>query len=692
MVVAEAELSFPASATPPSCSFIQKALPDLFELYKKRNEWIWTMRSHVNGTNNIEVPTQTRIAVKTVHMMSLRAAHNERKAGFLQVPRIRITPPGESRDARGYSSELEEATNMLLQKIRRTNDDYGRMLSDVLTFDGGCLRWEMNAAAAWPRLIPGANSELGVPGPDEVQMEADKNGKDPAQAREKYKQEQGVESLKKLFTQAYVPYEAFYPFPYSGSMEECIEIEFRPVKQIIDNELFDEAARNMLRAQAADSYISFRDMAPIIRYCNREVYAYYLIPKTMRPSTDETLLKQFTTPGYQQNIENVQELYSYEHKAGVPLYTDFAGAEGGWSEGDNGYLEGKLRAIAETAQTQDDLGSQALTSLRTGMWPTWVVKRSLERPAQVLNDNDPRQITTDATKDIQLWADEEIAPMPMPREHPLYESFRLQLAENMAKLTGAASLYGMHQPGVDGGFQEATLLQQAESIFARMEANIVTGSVNNLIVLYSLIRAHGEKVWVRVPQKDTVGKTYYKNLSIDPGKLSPMPQIDAIVRAPSEMDKDKALDQYHKAITPVAGPGTAAMDPESAREAYLNIEQPDIMAQRVITSEIALQTAIPIIQEEAQRIYFTGTVEEKAAEAEAANVDPMAMMTADPLLGSEMGPFANGEAAPSVLPPPPNMPNAAGMQGTNGGMPVGVGQPAQTDGRIDQIMQTGALV
>lgn len=689
----QSELSYPASVTPPSCSFIEKALPDLFELYKKRNDWIWKMRAHTNGTNDIEVPTNTTISIKTVHMMNLQAARNERKSGFLQVPRYRITPPGESATARAYASELELAFNTLLSITRRTNDDYGRMLNDILAFDGGCLRWEMNAEAAWPRLIPGGNSEIdGKPGPDEIQHEAMEKGEDPDAKREKYKQEQGLESLRKLFTHAYVPYEAFYPFPYSGSMEECIELEFRPVKQIVDNQLFAPEAREMLRAQAAASgeYISFRDMAPIIRYCNREVYAYYLIPTILKPAPDEVLIKKFTTDT--RHLTNVQELYFYEHNAGLPLYTDFAGADGGWTDGDNGYLEGRLRAIAEVSQTQDELGSQAYTSLRTGMWPTFVVKRSQERPSQPLNDNDPRQITTDATRNIQIYNDEDIAPVPMPREHPLYESFRMQLAETMAKLTGAASLYGMHQPGVDGGFQEATLLQQAESIFARMEANIVTGSVNDAIVLFSLIRAQGEKVWVRVPQKNTVGKAYYKNLAIDPGKLYPMPQIDAIVRAQSEQDKATALKNYAAAVTPIAGPGTAAFDPETARETYLNVEQPDIMGQRVITSEIALQVAIPIIQEEATRIYFTGTVEEQAAEAEAAQVDPMAMMMGDPLMAGEMAPFANGEAAPGALPPPPNMANPAGTQGMNGGLPTGMGQPDQTMGRIDGIMEQGGLM
>src|SRR5690349_18648925 len=103
MAVDEAEGSYPASQEPPSCSVIEKALPDLFELYEKRNEWIWLMRAHTNGINKIEVPTATGFEPKVVHMMNLRAAHNERKSGFLQVPRYRITPPGESDTARSYA-------------------------------------------------------------------------------------------------------------------------------------------------------------------------------------------------------------------------------------------------------------------------------------------------------------------------------------------------------------------------------------------------------------------------------------------------------------------------------------------------------------------------------------------------------------------------------------------------------------
>lgn len=677
---------------PPDPEYIARALPELFEIYEVRNEWIAKMRAHVNGENKIKVPTDTPYTVMTIHMMSLRAALNERLARFLQVPKYRITPPGWSDPAQNYASTNERALNEMMYWIRRQKDDYGRCIADVLTFEGGCMRWEPNTMAAWPRLMVDAYNE------DDVVKEVRLQGGDEEKQkreRERYKQSLGNDSLTKLFSHTYVPFECYYPFPEGGEKPEDIEIEFRSVRKILESKLFSKQAMSALAAQVDDEFVSLRDVAPIVRYCDDKIYAYYLIPEVFKPSKDQTLIRTLTEKFKDKTPQHMSLLYYYEHSAGLSLYTEYTGSEGGWTAGSNEKLIGKLRALEELNSARDDLASQEYTTIRNLQWPKMVVKQKMERPAQPLNDNDPRKVATHGTGNIYLYEGEEIGPMFQGFENPLLRGFKGDVIEGLSKLTGAPGLFGMHQSGVEGGFQEATLLQQADSVFARTEANIVTSSVNDAIVVLSLIRAMGEKVWVRVPAKSAEGRKYFQTLCIDPNQLEPMPVIDAIVKAPPAADQRQQLANYAAAVADISGPGTAAMTPVAAREAYLNIEQPDEMDMQVHLAAILGPLSRDRISEEISKKYSFLSVAQQKALANSAQVDPMAMYAGDPAMAAQMGAFANG------MPPPGaeiqmqneqmNMPNPAGTQGMNGGLPLGVGQPEQTAGRIDQIMVDGGL-
>jgi len=680
----------------PDPQYIAESLPELFEIYEERNDWIARMRRHVNGENKIQAPDDTPYTIMKVHMMSLRAALNERLARFLPIPRYRITPPGWSDPAQAYASNLERGINELMYWIRRWNDDYGRCIRDVLTFEGGAMRWEPNTKAAWPRLMVDVDGEDDITRAVKAEEDEDeeKVTKKKTNAREKYKQSLGNDSLNKLFTHTYVPYEAFYIYPDSGAPTEMIEIEFRPVRKIIDNELFSMEARNKLRELVNENRVSLRAVAPIIRYCNCEVYAYYLIPEVFTPAKDTSLLNQMTNRYKQVPPQGMELLYSYEHDAGMPLYTNYTGSEGGWTAGPNESLIGKLRALEELNSARDNLASQEYTNIRNLMWPKMVTYQNMDRPAQPMADNDPRKINTHGSGNINLYTDEDIKPMVQNLENPLLRGFKADIVEGLSKLTGAPGLFGMHQAGVEGGFQEATLLQQADSVFARTESNIVTASVNDLLVLLSLIRAIGEKVWVRVPAKSPEGRKYYQTLCIDPKQLDQMPVIDAIVKAPPAADLRQQLANYAAAVADISGPGTAAMDRISAREAALNIEQPDEMELRVKLQSTLDQVGPPRIADEIGKKYNLLSVEEQKALANQAQLDPMAMLTADPAAAQQLGPFANGQPPPgeAMMVDPTLMQNPAGTQGMNGGLPLGVGQPAQTEGRIEQISMDGGLI
>jgi len=393
----------------PDPEYIARSLPELFEIYESRNKWIAKMREHTNGTNKVQIPSDPQpYTIMPIHMMSLRAAKNERLARFLPIPKYRITPPGWSDPAQAYASNLERGINELMYWIRRYNDDFGRCISDVLTFEGGAMRWEPNTRAAWPRLMPDIDGE------DDITREVKNAGGDEEQqkkAREKYKRDLGNDSLSKLFTHTYVPYECFYPFPDIGAPTEMIEIEFRSVKKIMENKLFSEEGKAPLARLVADGHISLRAVAPIIRYCNCEVYAYYLIPEIFTPSKDQSLVKRITDKFATTAPQQVTFLYSYEHDAGIPLYMNYVGSEGGWTAGENEDLEGKLRALEELNTARDNLASQEYTNIRNLMWPTMVIRQKMERPAQPLNDNDPRKIGTKGSGNIYLYEGEDIAPV-----------------------------------------------------------------------------------------------------------------------------------------------------------------------------------------------------------------------------------------------------------------------------------------
>jgi hypothetical protein len=686
----------------PPAAYIAKVLPDLFEHWKERNEWIAEMRSHANVTNKIEVPADTRFTVKPIHMGTLRAARNERLARFLQAPKYRVIPPGPSDPAQSYASKLERATNGLIAELRRNNDDFGRTVGDVLTVEGGAMLWEANSQAAWPRLTVGVDGyddiirdmPDGDPDDEKSQQKALQAKVD---AREKYKRDLGNSQLSKLFTHSHVPYECLYPFPDEVVPSEFIHVEFRSVRKVLDNDLFSDEAKGSLRRamDASDGFISFKQVVPIIRYCNCETYAYYLIPEIMSPQKNQTLIKQLTDKYSQGAPQGVELLYSYEHDAGVPLYTQYIGSEGGWNSGDNEDLKGKLRSLSELNTARDDLASQEYTNIRNRNWPNMVTKTSLERPAQPLNDNDPRQIKPRGTGDLDLYVGEEIAPMPMNPIDPMMPGFKADIVESLAKLTGAPGLFGIHQSGVDGGFQESTLLSQAESSFARTEANIVTAAVNDVLVLYSLIKAIGEKVWVKVETKNAEGRKYFESLCIDPKQLEPMPAMDATVKAPPVADQRQQLANYAAATADITGPGTAAMDRKTARESYLNIEQPDEMETRVLLQAVQDQVVPGIVAEEVKKKYNLLSVDEQKALAEAGTMDAQAMFAGDPALAADMGAFANGMPPPgqeaAMAMDPALMPNPAGTQGMNGGLPYGEGQPDQTMGRIDGILEQGGL-
>lgn len=694
----------------PTPAYIEQVLPELFHHYKVRNEVIANARAHVAGEHTIEKPAATRYDVKTLHSWAFRAFVSERHARFLPIPRIRVIPPGTTDTALGKASEMEKAINALFYWLRRYNDDWRTTVADVIMVDGGCLRVEMNANAAWPKLAvneglnddgepydddedhitrgmpTGSEEEDGEKVEEEERNSRIKKANDArSNAREEYKRKQGVNGLVSM---TYVPYEAFFPFPDSDISEEFIEIEFRSVRKILANDRFAPDVREDIRKQVADDvkYASVNAQMPIIRYSSKTHYAYYLVDKIDSLEANETTrLARFIKD--EKNIQGLRLLYSYEHGADMPLYAHIIGQHGGWVSGNTDYVKGRINALLETEGKIDELLSQALSNVRETFWPTLKIKLDMARPPESANDGDPQKITPHGTGDLELYTNEDVEPLFQARTNPVYVDLMDRLMQTMAKIGGAPGLYGIHQPGVEGGFQESQLLQQADSQYAAIESNIVTGAQNVVLIFLSLFRASNEKVWVRARSKKAGRPEYFEELSIDPDNLNPIPEIDAVVKARSSGDEAVRLRNYITATTDVGGiPGTAPYDRATGRQELLDIEQPDDMDVMVKKQTIIDQLWPEIVAAEVKKRYSLFTVEEIAAQNQ--EQDLAAVMQNDPELAAQMGMLTNGQAPPdpSVAAAPPVAGTPVSQQGVGGGLEVGMAQPEATMGRIDQMM------
>ena len=710
MAVKEVEAPLP--------QYIQDNLVDLFRHYRERNDMYDEIMSHANGKNEIMKPKTAGYQVMTLHMWYVRSYLNERLARFLQIPHYRFIPSGISEPAQSEASYNEKCLNTLMYWARRGDDDFGKAVADVLLIDGGAMAWEANMQAAFPRLTnvdEQGDDDItrGMPtglrgeqdgdddlSDDVIAKRVEHANRDRVSAREKYKRAQGEEGVKKLFTHRNVPYNAFFPFPDSSPHEEVIEIEFRSVRKVISNKLFDKAVTGKLRARTEkDGQTTFRDQVPIIRYCNQNVYAYYLAPDDVMRGQDDGeggLLNRFIK---QEQVSGVELLYAYEHNAGRPLYTHYRGMHGGWGAGDNAEVKGKIRAMMDISTAIDELCSQAFSNVRETFWPTLLFNLDVDRPEQPLNDSDAKKLTHRGTADMYLFKGEEAKPMFQPRDNPIFNNLMERLTEAMAKIGGAPGLYGIHQSGVEGGFQENTLLQQADSQFARVENNIATSAQDDALVLLALVRAMGEKIPIRVKTRGR-SRQYTEDLVLDPKTLDPMPMIDADVRLKNPGDMAVAIRNFLNATTDTAGPGTAAMARDKGRETFLGDEQPDDTDAMLKIQTVTDATWLEIVQPLVMKRFGLKTAKQALAEAPVLDMSGLPM---DPDLAAQAAMFGSGQMPtdPMAMPPtgmppvdpmaPPMTPIPTGpnMQGQGGGTPLGVGQPEAAAGRSLELAMMG---
>lgn len=685
---------------PPEGEYIQELFKDLLEYHSTRNKWVGIMRAHAEAEHELEMPQVQHVQVHKLNLWSVRTYLNERLARFLPNPRIRVLPSGKGDPAIQRASAIEKAINSAYYWMRRKNDDWGKAIADVLLCEGGVLRLEVNTAAAWPKLI--RNEEdgedditRGMPtGVEELEgwedEETVKGKLGVALAARKKARNEYKKSQPFIISRTYVPLEAYYPSPDSDITEECIELEFRSLRKVLANKQFLPEGIDSLRRGLGEKKATFKAHVPILRYCGDGIYAYYALPDTLETdNSEDSFLSKFLKDGEQQVGVPVL-LYWYETGIDRPIYTEIAGMHGGWTSGDQRLTIGRIKALASLDTKKDEAASQAWTNMRETAWPTWKLKVSKNRPASA--DSSQRaldQIRPGAAQDIVLFEDEDLSPVMQHRENPYYADIMDRIDEAMAKIGGAPGLSGIHQPGIEGGFQENTLLQQADSQFARIENNIVTSAQNEALLFLDLIKSIGEEVFIRAREKDEKsGKMYFEELMLSPEMLTPRPEVDAVVKARAVGNESLGLRNYASAITDVNGPGTAAMTRNTARETFLDMEYPDDEGLGVVIERVTDNLKYPVLQAEIERQYNLSTVRDAMRGTKSFN--PEEMLQSDQELTAQTAMFASGMTpqppAPTV-PTNPVPPAPVDQSGLPPGLPPGAPQPEAAQGRADGIMQ-----
>lgn len=686
-----------------------QTLQDLREFHSDRNTIALTMREHVGMTNKIETPDVSRWEPKTLRMGEMRSFLNERLAQFRADRVVQVVPPSISPDDQAKATRLEKAISSALYWMRRTRDAWGMVLADVLLLEGGVERWEMTPQQAWPNLIPGDDLQ------DEytrkyaaqlVNIDPDSPEFKKIMGQIQDDKDEYKKSRPWPISNTYVPLEYWYPAHDGNDLDFGLEIEFRPLRSVVRNELFDSAARKRLQVVLGENKHNIKQEVTIVRYCDDEAYCYFALAPS-RDNTHEQRTKPKDTKSDSRLDGDPLYLHGYEHMVGRPLYNEVMGAHGGWRSGDTTLIAGRIRAMLGLAQARDDLASQLMTNVRNTMWPNYVIKLNSRRPDATDSEEDGQDaISRNLGEDVVLYEDESINPLVEARPNPNFELANSEVKTQFRLIAGSTSLAGQHQEGVGTGYQENLLITRAESQFARVEQGMATGAGNGVLLMLQMIRAGKERVWVRARDRKFMGRSVYEDLYIDPEEhLSPLPELDVTVRAPRPIEWASVLQQARDALSDISGPNTALLSRQVVLTEMLGREHPDEdeLQRRIEDQEDevwASGTPTQLIQQFLNLNILQGSRPSPGTAAQqAALMDPnfaqqaLAFVSGQPAPGAPVQPLGpDGQPIQQQAPglPSQQMPqpeNAPGIgQGAGGGLPMGAPQPNQTIGREQQIM------
>lgn len=675
------------------------------DFWQPRNQLIDELRKTRSGENPVKAPSTTQYKVVVKHTQFLEAITNEKVSRFDDLPAIKITPVGDSGDARKFSTKMEKNVNGIWGALRRQSGGnvWSRQVEDAILTDGGCARIERAPAAMWPELTivetkGGEKSEkLYISRPFENEKEYEKY-------REEYK-----ESCHIPLRQVFVPHECFFPHYDGPVMTWAQEIEQRNLVQIMRNPLFyGSTGHSMLASFDDGSSKQLNRKVVLMHYIDSVTHAYYaLVPgsNSNNPRWPDALKPT------ELSIGTPVLLHSYKHRLGRTLYNYIAGRAGGFMGSNSSQSEGVMKAILELSRDGDEVWSQIATNLRSTAWPTLVAYYSKENRAA--DDGLPAPPKIQEGQNIAMWADERLENAIKPIDINAAQWFMSQIRERIGELAGSQAIFGSRQPGVTTGYHESLQISQAEHLDNKIEQNVAEGAVDATVLFLKHIEAMDEKVpvWTteRSPKYGDIG-SYGWVTPEDVKRLRPA-QIAARVRTPRDTDYPVKLQAFMQATADRRGPGTPAMDDDTARDVILGLDAPDEVQRKIDRQNIR------------QRIMDAGFIDQKVMEKlsvavvkagtptvtgdMAAQADPALQQATQMLNGPGGEAEQTGGVAPNLLAAQmegrqeagvpslsstPSRPTPGGVRprnGMGGGLARGMAQPVQTAGRGDQLLRGG---
>lgn len=649
-------------------------LDELVTFYEFRDELARKARAMEGGKNEILLPKAKGYVPVARRTYKLKSILNMKLSRFGHLPNAAVVARSEHRN---HLDDAQDTENWLKEAIsdmnRRARGFWLPAVMDALLLDEGIIRVDRAPAAFWPDLVPCGEEEdvdALTPGRKKFMRLFENDPKTYEKEKEEYKKRAGVPIRAE-----YVPLEHWYPYREGGTTIYGFELDYRPLRSILNNPMFDTEELEYSVEQGREQP-SMTQMVPIARYSNQNWTAFYVL-SSRRDG-------ELWFPGVEQiNLEaaphTTHPIYKFQHGLGEVPYASIPGRNGGWRAEHNG-IESVTEALCEMNQYLDELLSQAFTNVRARFWPTKVVKLDQEKRTETKGR--PTPINTREGGDITLWNTEDVGLLFEAQDDPIFQFIWSAVEDEMSAMGGAPALFGLPQAGVETGYHESLRISQAESLDAMVGDGLAQGFINLCRLVLEQVKAIGEPVYAEHVTKSaaTDRRRYVNAIKLDPKQLEPMPKLDAQITKPRPLDL-LAMIRAAIDLTSPYGDKPPLASQRYARETLLQIDDPDYEERRIRIEEMeAMGLRSGIIQTnilEKLRLRF--------AEAAAPGVDAGNVEQADEaLLGAIQDVNQNEAADPLSGGADPRIINAVDQRFNSNrtpGPPPGGGQPEQVLGK-----------
>ena len=653
---------------------------NLRQYWQKRDQLAKEFREHMSGVNAVDFPANTRYKVRTMHTYLLAGHIGQKVARYMAIPKLQvvINDPLDL-DERATGSVNERAINVAQYEMERLGDGdvWSRVMLDAILLDTGIERIERLQGSIWPLVVQCeemlADEKVDQSLKDETYS---KFGVD-TKARENYKREKGLP-----IRSTYVPLEYCYP-RYDGSIAvEVFELEPRSIYSVKNDPMFKSAVSDMFEEE------NNRTTEVIILHHDTPKYhAYYLMQSSQIRATDQArnFREQVNT-----STGNLHFLAAYEHNLGRTQYNFVAGRLGGWKTANGGMIDlGK--GLLHLNSVSDEVASQAFTNIRATEWPTMKFFVDPEKRGQPA-EGTPNPPQLQEGQDITLYVGEDLLPVIEGKPNETIPWFFSFIEKQLTNLGGSAVLTGDNAPGVRTGYHNALQIAQAESVDEKIEQHASFGAINRGTLILLHCREIGEKVYVHYTERIVEsGKTYKKGnyLCIDPSFLSPLPRLDAVVRAQRPVDTVASIRAAREATDERGGKGPLLSD-DTARSLYMGVDEPDTEELKILIEKTKLQAieAGLVLDKVRENLNL------QLAKSGVPSANAQVVQGSDPaLLAAVQGTTQQAAGAGGVNPHTlMQTQQTAGGAGLQPGMPTGQSQPEANAGTASNSDLAASLI